>query len=224
MAQRYIAVIADIVGSRGIPRSKRPVFQKQFAELIKHLNRDFRKYLTAGFAITLGDEFQGLLNSASPIPDLIWRLEQDSPQRQFRFGMGLGTLDTPLQKYAINIDGPALHNARAAIDCAKKTGVLGGVFSGFGEFDEIMNGMSDLLWFHRSGWTDSQRRIANLLRSGMSQTEVAKKLRIKRQVVSKQVSASGYAHYMSADRAWRMLLQKQIDPLLGSKHDLSQNH
>jgi hypothetical protein len=58
----------------------------------------------------------------------------------------------------------------------------------------------------------------------MSQTEVAKKLRIKRQVVSKQVSASGYAHYMSADRAWRMLLQKQIDPLLGSKHDLSQNH
>ena len=42
------------------------------------------------------------------VPDLIWRLEEDLPGYDFRVGIGAGTLDRPAQKYAINIDGPAL--------------------------------------------------------------------------------------------------------------------
>ncbi|MFZ0938164.1 MAG: helix-turn-helix domain-containing protein, partial [Candidatus Sulfotelmatobacter sp.] len=81
---------------------------------------------------------------------------------------------------------------------------------------EILNGMAGMLWFQRSQWTNSQRKIVNFLRQGMSQTEVARKLRITKQVVSRQVLAAGYSHYMAADRAWRMILLKQIDPLLSS--------
>ena len=173
------------------------------------------------FVITLGDEFQGLLNSATIIPDLLWRLEEDLPQREFRVGVGLGTLDTPLQRYAINIDGPALHVARAAINDAKRAKALGGVFRGFGELDDIMTGIGSLLWFQRSRWTASQRNIASLLREGMSQIEVAGKLGIKRQVVSRQVLASGCYPYIAAESAWRMILEKQADPLLGTKHGLS---
>jgi hypothetical protein len=55
----------------------------------------------------------------------------------------------------------------------------------------------------------------------MSQTQVAKRLRIKKQVVSRQVLASGCSHYIAAENAWRIILQKQVDPLLGSKHGLS---
>jgi hypothetical protein len=163
------------------------------------------------------------LNSATAIPDMIWRLEQDLPQREFRVGIGLGTLDTPIQKYAINIDGPALHSARAAIEYAKKTKALGGVFRGFGELDDILNGVASLLWFQRSRWTQRQRDIANLLRKGISQTEVAEELRITKQVVSRQVLASGCYQYIAGDNAWRMILQ-QADSLIGSKHGLSQSH
>lgn len=214
----YIAVIADMVGSRSVPRSQRRVLQKRFAGLITSLNRDYRKIIESKFVITLGDEFQGLLNSTAAIPDMIWRLEQDLPQREFRVGIGLGTLDTPIQKYAINIDGPALHTARAAIEQAKKVKALGGLFHGFGELDDILNGVAGLLWFQRSRWTQPQRNIANLLRKGLSQTEVAKALGIKKQVVSRQVLASGCYQYIAADNAWRMILQNQADPLLGTKH------
>ncbi len=219
-SQRYLAVIADMVGSREVPRSQRGALQKKFGDLIARLNLDYRKAIAAKFVITLGDEFQGLLRSATVIPELIWRLE-DFPACQFRVAIGLGTLDTPLQKYAINIDGPALHIARTAIESAKKTNALGGVFRGFGDLDEILNGMARLLWFQRSQWTNSQRKIVSLLRQGMSQTEVARKLGIKKQVVSRQVLAAGYFHYVAADKAWRMILQKQVDPLLNS-HGFSQ--
>jgi|SRR5580704_93535 hypothetical protein len=222
-SQLYIAIIADMVGSRSVPRSQRRVLQKKFADLIAALNRDYRKILASKFVITLGDEFQGLLNSATAIPDMIWRLEQDLPQREFRVGIGLGTLDTPIQKYAINIDGPALHSARAAIEYAKKTKALGGVFRGFGELDDILNGVASLLWFQRSRWTQRQRDIANLLRKGISQTEVAEELRITKQVVSRQVLAAGCYQYIAGDNAWRMILQ-QADSLIGSKHGLSQSH
>jgi len=209
------------VGSRSVPRSQRRVLQKQFSEVIAILNRDYRKTIASKFVITLGDEFQGLLTSATAVSDLIWRLEQDLPQREFRVGVGLGRLDTPLQNYAINIDGPALHTARAAIEHAKKAKALGGVFRGFGELDEILSGVARLLWFQRSRWTQPQRNIANLLRKGMSQTEVAEELRITKQVVSRQVLASGCYPYIAGDKAWRMILEKQADPLLGSKHGLS---
>jgi SatD family (SatD) len=223
-SQCYIAVISDMVSSRSVPRPQRLVLQEQFAGLIASLNRDYRKTIVSKFVITLGDEFQGLLSSTGAVPDLIWRLEQDLPQREFRVGIGLGTLDTPLQKYALNIDGPALHTARAAIEHAKKAKALGGVFRGFGELDDILSGVASLLWFQRSRWTQSQRNIAGLLRKGMSQIDVAKKLGIKKQVVSRQVLASGCYPYIAGDNAWRMILQKQADFLLGSKHAVSQSH
>jgi len=217
-SQRYISVIADMVGSRSVPRSQRRLLQRRFGELIEKLNREHRKTIESKFVITLGDEFQGLLNSATVLPDLIWRLEEVFPNCKFRVGIGLGTLDTPIQKYAINIDGPALHIARAAIEYAKKTKALGGVFLGMGDLDDILNGMARLLWFNRSRWTHPQRQIAGLLRQGMSQTQVAKKLKIKKQVVSRQVLAAGCSPYIAAENAWRMILQRQVDPLLGSKH------
>jgi DNA-binding CsgD family transcriptional regulator len=222
--QRYVAVIADMVRSRDMERSRRRVLQERFGGLIVTLNRDYQKIVAAKFVVTLGDEFQAILNSAAMIPDLIWRLEQDFPEREFRVGIGFGTLDTGLQKYAINIDGPVLHAARAAIDHAKKSKALGGVFHGFDGLDDILNGMASSLWFQRSLWTRSQRNIATLLRQGMSQTQIARKLRIRKQVVSRQVLASGCIHYIAAENAWRMILQNQIDPLLGSKNDRSQTH
>jgi hypothetical protein len=221
---RYIAVIADMVSSRSLPRSERRVLQRKFAQLVAKFNLEYRKAIVSEFVITLGDEFQGLLTSAAVIPDLIWRLEQDLPQREFRLGIGVGTLDIPLQKSAINVDGPALHIARDAIEYAKKARALGGVFRGFGDLDDILDGIAILLWFQRSRWTQSQRNIVNLLRNGMSQTEAAEKLGIKKQVVSRQALASGCFPYIAADNAWRIILQKQVDPLLERKHDTSQSH
>ncbi len=222
--QRYLAIIADMVRSRDVAPARRPLLQRRFADLIVSLNRDYCRTIAARFVITLGDEFQGLLHASAIIPDLIWRLEQEFPQRELRLGIGLGALDTPLQKSAINIDGPALHAARAAIQAAKQRKVLGGVFRGFGHLDPVLDGIARQLWFQRARWTASQRMIANLLRQGFSQVKVARKLRIRPQVVSRQAIAAGWPQYLGAETAWRMILHRQVDPLLESRHGASQRH
>src|SRR5262252_6237974 len=103
----YVAVIADMVRSRELPSTQRAVVQKHFQELVTTLNREYGDSLASKFAITLGDEFQGLLTTSTVLPDLIWLIEERFSDRKVRVGIGLGTLDTPLQAHAINIDGPA---------------------------------------------------------------------------------------------------------------------
>lgn len=211
-----------MVRSRDLSGARRRLLQRKFNELIVRMNRTYRAAIAARFVVTLGDEFQGLLYSAAVIPDLLWQIEEGFSERKLRVGIGLGTLDTPLQKYAINIDGPTLHLARAAIDAAKKSKALGGVFRGFGELDEVLNGFAGLLWFQRSRWTPSQRRIVDFLRQGMTQTEAAKKLGITKQVVSKQVVASGCFQYLAAEKAWQAVFQKYVDPMIGSRNASTQ--
>ena len=227
MARRtkyYIAVIADMVKSRELSPTRRAIVQKHFGELVADLNRRFQTGIAANFAVTLGDEFQGLLSTSTIIPDVIWRLEEGFSDRQLRVGIGFGALDTPIQRDALNIDGPALHTAREAIEVAAKGGILGGVFRGFDSLDEVLTGMARLLWFHRSRWTDAQRKIANLLREGKSQSEVADLFGVSRQVISKQVAALGWPTYSGGENSWRIILRDYVDPRIGIRHDSCKDH
>jgi hypothetical protein len=216
-----VALIGDMVKSRDVLRRERPRVQARFKRFIDDLNKTYSRFILSKFAITLGDEFQGLLLSSSPIPDLMWDIERRFADRELRVGVGFGTLDTPVQKFAINVDGPALHNARLAIQNAKQHRELGGVFVGFGVLDEVLNGIARILWFQRSQFTQPQAKVNDMLRRGLSQSEAAGKLEITRQAISKQVGSSGWHAYVEAERAWRVLLEHYVDPKLGITHEQS---
>jgi DNA-binding CsgD family transcriptional regulator len=210
-----IAVIADMVKSRDIPSSERAKLQERFTNLIEDLNKKYHRLLLSRFVITLGDEFQGLLLSASPLPDILWDLESDFSDRELRVGVGFGVLHTPAHRYAMNVDGPVLHNARAAITKAREKSALGGVFFGFGEvLDPILNGLARILWFHRSRFTAQQRKTIELLRQGLSQSEIAERLKVSRQAISKQVSSAGWSAYVEAENAWRSVMKEYVDPAI----------
>lgn len=213
-----IALIVDMVKSRALRPALRPGVQQRFQGLVAFLNTRYRKHILSKFVITLGDEFQGLLRSATPIPDLLWDLDTRFSDRRLRVGLGFGVLDTPLQREALNIDGPALHFARAAIEIAAQERSFGGVFLGFSGLDQVMNGFARILSFHRSTLTRQQVNIAELLRDGRSQAEAAKELRITPQAVSKQVLASGWWAYSEAALAWRILLERNVNPKIEAKH------
>jgi hypothetical protein len=216
--QPCIAFIADMARSRDLAPSQRSAVQQRFQRLVAFLNKKYRKDILSKFVITLGDEFQGLLRSGSSIPDLLWDLDARFSDRRLRVGLGFGVLYTPLQKEALNVDGPALHFARAAIETAAEKRAFGGVFLGFAGMDQILNGFARLLWFHRSRLTASQLRVAELLREGLSQPEIALRLRITQQAVSKQSRAFGWSVYAEAALAWRIVLERYVDPKIGRKY------
>ena len=213
-----IALIADMVKSRELSRVERPEVQLSFSEFIADLNRKYRHAILARFVVTLGDEFQGLIADPLVIPDLLWDMHYKFQMRQLRVGVGLGLIDTPIGRNAINIDGPALHYARNAIDLAKKNKLLGGVFAGFGgSYDLAFNGFARLLQHHRSRLKRQQRRVIELLRQSLTQTAIAGELGVSRQAVSLYARAAGWEAYQEGENGWRALLAQVSTDMTPSK-------
>ncbi|RBP66787.1 SatD family protein [Alkalibaculum bacchi] len=71
--------------------------------------------------ITLGDEFQGLLNYGEDVMNIISDIELEMFPIRIRFGVGIGTLTTEVNReIPLGADGPAYYNARKMIDELKK--------------------------------------------------------------------------------------------------------
>ncbi len=184
--------------------------QIRFTKFIDNLNGNphYSSALLSKFAITLGDEFHGILKDATVLPDLLWDLENDASLPKFRIGVGYGKIDTEIPPYAINVDGPALHCARAAIDHAKSENLLGGVFRGFGDdVDQVADGIARLLWFHLRKRTAAQRSIIGLLRQGYSQNEIAKLIHRTPQAVNDHKAAAGWDAFHAGEQALRAILK-----------------
>lgn len=206
-SQPATAVIADMVASRDLRPSARSRVQDNFTQLIHRLNRLYKPHLLAKFVITIGDEFQGLLRTPDIIPHLIWTLERQFTARELRLGFGFGNLHTSIKEYAINVDGPALHNARASIDASKRRGLRGGVFTGFGPtLDPSLNGFARILQHQRATWPPRQREVLGLLHDGKKGVDIARELGITKQAVSRYASLAGWAAYAEAEQGWRTLL------------------
>ncbi len=197
-----------MVGSREISLEDRAQVQVRFDTLVNSLNQTYAKHLKSRFIVTLGDEFQGILLTPAPIPDMLWMLEEQFSDRPLRVGIGLGPLSTEIPEYAINVDGPALHLARHAIDLAKQESRMGGVFAGFGaRQDSVLNGLARLLWVQRQRWAPATRRDLSLLRTPMTQTAAAKTLGISKQSVRDSVERAHWREYLEGEQAFTTMLE-----------------
>lgn len=197
-----------MVASRELVPEQRRETQERFTEFVERLNDLFAPALLARFVITIGDEFQGLIMDPAILPDLLWTVSTGFTDRELRLGLGYGALDTTVGEYAINVDGPALHRARDAINLAKKDRELGGVFCEFGaDFDPLLNGLARMLWFHRNRCTEQQLRVLGMMREGLSQSEIAERLELTRQAISDHARAAGWEAYREGEEALRAALR-----------------
>ena len=200
-----------MVASRSLSPPQRSRVQEEFTELIERLNQLYREHLRAKFVITLGDEFQGLLQNPEIIPHLIWTLDQIFTARELRLGFGFGSIYTSIKEYAINVDGPALHSARSSLESAKRRRLKGGVFTGFGPtFDPALNGLARVLHHQRDTWPARQRQVVKGLHEGRKGTEIAQELGITKQAVSRYASLAGWEAYIEAEQGWSTLLQAVV--------------
>jgi hypothetical protein len=198
-----------MLASRTLPSNDRRRVQENFNRFLNILNNRYQEALLSEFAVTLGDEFQCILRDPSVIPDLVWDIRLATQLPRMRLGIGFGRIDTAIPVQAINLDGPSLHNARSAIDSAKKNSLLGGVFLGFGETtDTIANGIAQLLWFHVSRRSEAQLLIMDLLRKGHQQAQIAKITGYTPQAVHQHKNAAGWEAFNSGELALRCLLRQ----------------
>lgn len=196
----YLAVIGDLRGSRAL--SDRSGVQLRLEQALRDLNQELAdSSLAAGFVVTLGDEFQGLLATSPAGLDVLLFIESALRGIPLRFGLGWGRVSTEFREKALGMDGPCFHRAREALVRGKDEDRWVTV-SGFGpDGDRILNGMLSLLGAVRDRWTDRQAETVAAVRRARTQNDAAEFLGVAKSTVSEALTAALYAPTTEAEKA-----------------------
>jgi hypothetical protein len=202
MSKRYAALIADATASRLLPPARRARLQADARAAAQQLNRRYARVLAARFAVTLGDELQCLLRSPEALWEIAHQIRARLPAVDWIVACGLGTISTPLAPTAPEIDGPCFHQARAALDRAKRLRLVF-TFGGFPPaIDPLASYYGGLYW----SWTPRQRRTATLLRLG-DPAAAAAALDVDRSAVSHLTRRMAWPLVAAGDKMFRTLLE-----------------
>jgi hypothetical protein len=204
-----IAVLGDVVRSRRLEPKERSEVQRAFEQLLAQINRRYDRSILGAFLMTLGDEFQGLLEQPDALPDIVQDIREKLPTLRLRIVVSRGVLTTDVKPKAVALgtDGPAWHEARKVLDHwrgAKRDGVA---FVGFADDDVILNGLSGLLTYHWTHLEASQREIVIALRHHQGlRKEAAAEMSISQQALSNRAQSAGWREYEAGMTACRELL------------------
>jgi hypothetical protein len=118
----YIVLMADIIQSSGYPQAK---LMSDFKELVHFINIKYQRELASPLTITLGDEFQGVVNDTQTAIHIIIDLEEknllDRKGIKIRYVCCEGAIDTPINPtIAYEMLGEGLTNARKRLSWLKK--------------------------------------------------------------------------------------------------------
>ncbi|MFH1501895.1 MAG: SatD family protein [Candidatus Eisenbacteria bacterium] len=202
-AQTYVALIADIVGSRRLP--DRYGVQERLEAAMPALSRKLKPELAADFTVTLGDEFQALIRRPSDVVAILNETDHLLSGIPLRFGVGVGCLTTDFRETAIGMDGPCFHEARDAITTGKQEGRWVTV-SGFGGDDALLNALFGLLGVIRLRWTQIQADTVAAARRAGSHRDVAAARNRHESTVSKALKSAAYDAVADGEAAVRNVM------------------
>lgn len=143
-----------------------------------------------GFERTVGDEFQGILTNPITTVEIITDLLRTE---QWSIGLGLGLTKMPLPDHSREATGSAFYYARDAVEAAKSQVVaVRGPESTFTitptDLETIFLTISSLLTTRSAeGW-----EVVDLVRSGMSQRQIATQLDRTPQAISQRLRAARF--------------------------------
>ncbi len=182
----YIVLIGDIVDSRN--RDNRSQLQQRFNHFLDQLNSDTNG-LVSPYTITLGDEFQVVLDNGSRAMSDAIKIQAALYPAKVRFSFAIGKLSTPINvNQSIGMDGPVFHQARDGIDALKDSGGLYQIDGLNQEVTELANASLKLISNTVSKWRDYRFDILMALDEGQEVKDIAVELEISDKAVYKSIS------------------------------------
>ena len=182
---KYLVLIGDIVESKKI--QKREIFQSEFQDLISSLNIDYKDKFVSPLTITLGDEFQGLMNDSKNLFLIIHKIQSSFKNVTFRFALSVGDISTKVNhESAIGMDGAGFHFAR---DAMEKNKIEKRNFSYDGGQPEAIIIDNMLKWIDQTTtkWKKEKWKTLLLKEQGKSQKEIEQQIRISQSAISQNL-------------------------------------
>ena len=212
MQAQYFVIISDMVQSRAL--TDRQKAQNAFKAALANVQKQYRHDVISPFTLTIGDEFQAVLGNASHFFAMINQLEEDLPEIRFRYGLGVGTMSTALnRKAAIGMDGPAFHFARQALEYArqqKRCFVFNCVQPEHTKRVDLLFHWIDVT---TGRWSNDKRRILHLVQFGLNQKEIAGEIGISQPAVSQHLRQPVFRLVMQTQK----VIEEEIGRLLKVK-------
>ena len=120
--KEYIILMADIIGSRTADQAQ---LITDFKELVAAINEKNKDKLLSPLTITLGDEFQGVIQSIADAVNIVFDLEEalirSNANFQLRYVIVEGLIETPINaEIAYGMMGDGLTRARKYLEHLKK--------------------------------------------------------------------------------------------------------
>jgi hypothetical protein len=208
---KKLVLIGDIVASQKI--KDRNQIQKKINALFKTINSS-DKYITSPFTITLGDEFQAVLQRADFIFKHCYEILYTVYPVKVRFSFGAGKITTAINtKQAIGMDGPAFYSARKGLEELKQNSFLFNLMCNDNSRIKLMKHSMFLLSHLSSGWKETRYKILTLLYDGFTAYEIAKRLKISDKAVYKNIDAGALLNIISLTK----IISEEINSLLREK-------
>lgn len=191
--RRVTVVTADIIESRSAGDYKKSLMRK--------LNELQHPALLSPFTLSRGDEAQGVLEGWLRAPEIVRHLRFACRPLELRVGIGIGVQAEPLEANPWEMNGPAFHRARSALDDAKKKkGPSTNVRTGSPELDDLINCIWLLIDMRQAKWTDKQWAAVQAYEKYATYEEASKKLGISLQNVQKRCRAADWQELKAAEK------------------------
>lgn len=206
----YYAIIGDIVNSKKL--ENRFDVQINLKQVLEQVNDEYASNIYSCFSITLGDEFQGLLDNAECLLEIIDVIRCKMYPVKIRFGIGVGSIVTPIERsHSLGSDGPAYWCARKAIMDVHENNDYGHTMTRImtetatEQTDLINNSLRVCDWMFNS-WTEPQRKFVSelipLVRySKFQQKEIAGQLNLKPQAINHKIQHTGVLSYIAVRKS-----------------------
>lgn len=207
----YAAITADIVRSTEIYEATgepiRPILQR----VISDVNQHFGEFLAVPFAITLGDEFQGLAKEVSVCPKIVHYLRLQLHPLRCRIGIGIGKIASPLMSSTLEMEGPAFSRSRSILERIKSTNRLTGYQSGCDSLDLTANTISMLIDLIQDEWTSKQWEAVRAYTTYGRLSDAGAELGISPQGVKRRLQSTHWAEINESVEALCSLLQQRCE-------------
>jgi hypothetical protein len=182
---KYLVLIGDIIESKKI--QKRELFQSEFQDLVNSLNSEHKEKFVSPLTITLGDEFQGLMNDSKNLFLLIHKIQSSFQNVTFRFALSVGDISTKLNhKNAIGMDGAGFHFARDAME-KNKIEKRNFAYDGAQPEAIIIDNMLKWIDLSTAKWKKEKWKTLLLKQQGKSQKEIEHQIRISQSAISQNL-------------------------------------
>ena len=216
----YSVIVGDLIDSKTKDVAARAVIFRAAKDTFDRINANYGDGILAEFGLVRGDAFEGVLLARRMAPRIIQEIIKgfyEADGTRLRICMVTSELTT-VSTDRNEADGPAFHQALAAIEEMKKSGSrhwLQVSMHTQSAGQPLLEGLLSALTALTETWTDRQRQIVWAMEALSGQRRlVAEQLGINVSSVYKQLKAARYPAYR---QAWQSMERyfEDLDPRAG---------